>query len=277
MQNFYAGKWVLVTGASSGIGLALAHRLRALGANLLLVARNQDRLEAATEQIRQLKVVTNEVGNPQVCCCDLDISDYDSVQQKLPPLLAQYPLDLLINNAGVVSCARFEDLEPDQFRDNLSINFLGQVWVTQQVLKFMRGRGHGWIVNIASMAGVIGLAGYTAYGASKHALVGFSDSLRNELAGGSVGLTLVLPSDVDTPQLAQENQTKPAANRAISGKVAPLNAGQAAERILVAVAAGKSELVLAPASGRISLFLYRLMPSLARRVIDSAAKPHNKK
>lgn len=271
MSTYYSGKTVLVTGASSGIGMALSRQLAKEGAKLVLIARNIDALNS-------LKMELDEIAS--IAVYTLDISDSTAVKIFASEVDIG-SIDILINNAGIVCCDHFENLSEDDFRSMIHTNYLGQVWMTKAILPAMKARSSqhrnkGQIVNIASMAGVIGIAGYTAYSASKYALVGFSESLRNELAGTGIELTLVLPSDVDTPQFHQENLTKPEATKALSGSIQPISAELAASKVLLAVKKSKHELVLSPASGRLSLWLCRVFPKLSRKIMDNKTIPFNR-
>ena len=266
MSNYFQGKTVLITGASSGIGAALCRALAQKGANLILIARQAAPLEALANELQEIT---------QTQAISLDISDELAVNQ-LANNINLNAIDILINNAGIAHCARFEGLYQTDFRSMIDVNYLGQVWMTRLLLPIMKENGEGQIINIASMAGVLGLAGYTGYGASKYALVGFTEALRNELSGSNVSLTLILPSDVDTPQLEREEAGKPAATQALSGKVKPLSAKQAAAQILLAIEKRRREAVVSPLSGRILLRLCRLFPGISKTILDAITRPHNK-
>lgn len=264
MSTNFQGKTALITGASSGIGEALSRLLASQGAKLILVARN---LEALTQLKEQL--------DSNVRIYSVDIRS-ESAVQKFNREIADVQIDILVNNAGIACCDHFDNLTSDDFRGMMETNYLAQVWMTQAILPAMKKRGSGQIINIASMAGAIGMAGYTAYSPSKFALVGFSESLSNELAGTGVKLTLVLPSDVDTPQFHAENQTKPAATKALSGTVHPITAEQAAKKIVQAVSTSSRHLVLSPASGRLLFWLCRLFPTISRKIMDNKTAPLNR-
>ena len=262
MTSYFQGKTVLITGASSGLGAALASSLAQLGANLLLVARNTDALNTLKTEL---------AAKTKVDVYGLDISDEPAVEQFASGMdLSQ--IDILINNAGIFCCDHMENLSSADYRSMIETNYLGQLWITRALLPELKAKKSAQIVNVASMAGAIGIAGYTAYSPSKFAMVGFTESLRNELAGTGVKVMLVLPSDMDTPQFHQENQTKPAVTKALSGTIKPISAGNAASRILKAVERRKTELVISPLSGHILLWLYRAFPSISRTLIDQKIK-----
>jgi len=266
VSNYFQGKRVLITGASSGIGAALSRKLAHQGANLTLVARNVEALSGLKNSI--------EVTGAKINIVPLDISDCQAVTEAMSSI-PETPVDILINNAGIACCDRFENLGYDDFDAMMKTNFLGQVSMIRAVLPTMKSEGAGHIVNIASMAGLLSIAGYTAYGASKSALIGFNDCLRNELAGSPIRLTLVLSSDVDTPQYYQESKTRPAANAALSGSIKLLSSEEAANRILYGVQKYKKELVVSPLSGRIMLAMARRFPSIGKAVMDQIAKKYN--
>ena len=128
------------------------------------------------------------------------------------------------------------------------------------------------IVNVTSLAGLFGIVGYTAYAASKAAMIAFNDSLRNELAGSSIAVTNIVPSDIDTPMRTEENKTKPEACRAVSGLVKPMPVEAAVESMLTGIAKQKREVLIVPFSSRLTVALARTFPGLFRVIIDRIAR-----
>lgn len=266
MSTHFSGKTVLITGASSGIGKALSHLLAQQGANLILVARTMDALN-------QLKHELDSATNIKLY--PLDISDEHAVKT-LASNIDISGVDVLVNNAGIACCDRLENLSETDYRDMINTNYLGQVWMTRAILPGMRSRNRGQIINIASMAGVIGITGYSAYSASKYALVGFTESLRNELSATGIKVSLVLPSDIDTPQLAKENQTKPDATKALSGNIKALTPEAAAQKIVEGIIRQKQIIAVSPLSGRFALFVHRIFPGLSKGWMDKIVKNSSK-
>ena len=197
IKNF-AGKLCVVTGGSSGIGLAIAEKLAAQKARLLLVARDEAALQQAAAHLRQL-------GAAEVATVSIDVASDEQMQRLAPAIAAMAPAaDLVINSAGIVSAGMVHEVPLEEWRRLHEVNVLGVVRVLGAVLPAMlarsaRGEGGGQIVNIASAAGLVGFAGLGAYAGTKAAVVGFSESLRSELSGAGIGVTTVCPGFVKTP------------------------------------------------------------------------------
>jgi all-trans-retinol dehydrogenase (NAD+) len=179
------GATVAITGAGSGIGLGLAREAAARGASVVLWDRDTAALDAAVASIPGAR--------GQV----VDVTDRDGVHAAAEEA---GPVDVLVNNAGVVSGKHLVDLTEADVRRTFEVNTLALYWVTQAFLPGMLRRDRGRVVTIASASGLIGVARLTDYSASKWAAVGFDESLRVELAGlGSrVRTTVVCPYYIDT-------------------------------------------------------------------------------
>jgi 3-dehydrosphinganine reductase len=176
-------------------------------------------------------------------------------------------LDLVVNNAGIAHAARFEDTGLDVFRRVLDVNFLGTVHVTRAALPTLRAQGHGHVVNVSSLAGLIAIYGYAAYAPSKFAVTAFSEVLRQELRPYGIGVSVCFPPDTDTPQLAAENRTKPPETRAIAGNAALLSAESVADALLDGVARGRFWIVPGRAA-RLVAWASRIAPGVARAIVD---------
>jgi len=200
----YIDKSVLITGGTSGIGLELARILAARGARLFLFNRSQDNLIKTINDLQTIQAGEYH-GIPT------DVSDANQVAQSVKQVIEMGGVpDLLINCAGAAHPGYVQDLDLEIFRWMMDVNYFGAVFVTKAVLPGMIARQSGYIVNIASLVAVVGIYSYTAYGASKFALRGFSDALRMEMKPHGIQVSIVYPADTDTPQLAYENQYKPA-------------------------------------------------------------------
>jgi all-trans-retinol dehydrogenase (NAD+) len=185
---------MLVTGAGSGLGRLIAQRAAAQGANLVLWDLDHERLELVE---RQLRTPTTTSVHAMV----VDVSDRPAVAAAAATLRAlSVPVDILVNNAGIVSGRRLLDLTDEQIQATFAVNVLALYWTTRAFLPDMVARRRGHIATIASAAGLVGVSRQTDYAASKHAAVGFDESLRYELRrmAPSIVTTVVCPFYVDT-------------------------------------------------------------------------------
>lgn len=192
--GMFAGRNAIVTGASSGIGRDLATMLASQGANVALVARR-------AQLLRDLADELTEFGGealPIVC----DVTDQLQVDQAVAEACDEFgTVDIVVNNAGVLIPSSFSEASVEDFRRMMDVNFFGTVHMTRAVLPIMQDACRGNVVNIASIAGRRGGATLSGYSASKFALIGFTESLRVELFGSGVTVSLVVPASVDTEML----------------------------------------------------------------------------
>jgi 3-dehydrosphinganine reductase len=207
----FEGKIALITGGSSGIGMALAKQLAAQGARVWITGRRKDVL---TDAGAELQLATGCTCNQFVA----DVTDTARVEELVAEVTHRDGVpDLVINSAGITQPGYVQELGLDVFHQMMEVNFFGTVNVVKAVLPGMMARGSGHIVNISSGAGFIGLFGYSAYGASKYAVRGFSDILRAEMKPHGIRVSVVFPPDTDTPQLAYELPFKPYETKALTG------------------------------------------------------------
>jgi 3-dehydrosphinganine reductase len=227
----FEGKTVLITGGSSGIGLALAQLLAQSGARLWLLARRESELASANKQL------FNPADHHTIAA---DVSDRKQVESAIKKIEGENGVpDLVINSAGVTHPGYVQDIPIEIFHEMIEINYLGTVHIVKAVLQGMIARRSGRIVNICSSSGFIGVYGYTAYGASKYAVRGFSDVLRSELKPLGIGVSIVFPPDTDTPQLAYENKFKPFETKQLTGTANVLSPQVVAREILRGLQRGR--------------------------------------
>ena len=185
------GKVAVVTGASSGIGEAIAVRLAQAGASVVLTGRDEARLQAAAARCPGGKAWSFPA----------DVTDEAQVATLAAAVHARHgAIDILVNNAGVVMSGLLVDVEPADWRRLFDLNVLGVVHGCRAFLPKMIERGQGGhVVNMASVAGIVGPSGMSTYAATKFALAGLTESLRAELRRHRIGVSLICPSYVDTP------------------------------------------------------------------------------
>ncbi len=228
---------VVITGGSSGIGLATDMEFARRGAHLTLIARGAERLaEAETKVTRAGASVARLVS--------VDVSDQVAVQEAIAlAATAMGPVDVLVASAGIARPGRFVELDDAIFRSMMDVDYFGTLWPIRAVAPSMMARRTGSIVGVSSAAGLVGVFGYTAYGAAKFAVRGLLEALRAEMKPHGVHVGCVYPPDVDTPQLADENRFKPAETKAISGSIKPLDPATVAASIIAGIEHRRFEIV----------------------------------
>jgi len=259
LARHFAGKHVVVTGASSGIGLALARKLAALGAHVTILARKRDALDAAAAAIDAGK---HESALP---CLALtcDVAEPDQVARAFEAMSqADRTPNVIVNSAGISIPGYFEQQSMDVFERLMQVNYFGTLHMIKEALPSMKARRDGQIVNVSSVAGFLGVFGFAGYAASKFAVWGLSEALRGELRPLGIKVSVVCPPDTDTPQLRRENEIKPAETKAISGSVKLMSADQVADAILKGMA--RRRFAIVPGLGS---KMVRLVVGLARPLV----------
>jgi short-subunit dehydrogenase len=200
-----AGQRVLITGASSGIGAALARTLASQGTVVGLIARRAERLEAVLADCRRSSPAS------QMWVADLADTAYAD-QLALQAWDELGGIDTLVNNAAVPKRRTVADLNPAEVETVMRVNFFAPMRLTLAVLPRMLARGHGAIVNVSSVGGRLGIIHEAAYCASKFALCGWSESMAVDLHGTGVSVKLIQPGPVDTEIWDQPDNDDPLYN-----------------------------------------------------------------
>lgn len=247
---------VLVTGGTSGIGLAFARTALQRGARVSAIARNRQQLGA-------------DGADAAIRFVPADVADVAALSAAVGACAAAHgPVTVLVTSAGVVRPGYFLDLPPDEFETQMRVNYFGTMYSVRAVLPGMLAAGAGTIVGISSAAGLVGVFGYSAYSPTKFAVRGLLETLRMELRPRGVHVAICYPPDVDTPMLAAEAPFKPRELVALSGTIKPLSAQQVADKLADGIA--RRQAVIIP--DRQTAALRRLMgmvPGLANRYMDS--------
>lgn len=245
-------KVVVITGASSGIGALVARLLSEQGAIPVLMARSSERLSS----------IGAKLSGPHKLIV-VDVTQTDQVHHAMSQVIEQYGrIDVLLNNAGYGKFESILDMSIDEYSAMMDVNYMGTVRCTKAALSYMLSKGEGQIVNVASMAAKIGTAQSTSYTATKHAVYGFSNSLRQELRGTGITVSTVNPGPIDTPFFELADPT---------GKyVANINwfmmKPEHVARKMVRLIERKQEEINLPRLAAIGIRFYQLFPRLADKL-----------
>ena len=260
-----AGRSVILTGASEGIGRALALELAARHARLALAARDRDRLESLAQECRgrggEAVAIPTDVANEHDC---------DWLVQET--VKAFGGIDVLVHNAGITMWSRFDEMKDLGIYEALMrVNYLGPVQLTAHALPHLK-QSRGLIVAVASLAGMTGVPERTGYAASKHAMIGFFDSLRIELAGSGVDVSVIAPdfvvSEIHKRAIGPDGQ--PLGNSPMQqSKI--MTAAECAARIVRAIEK-RERLVLMSTRGQLGRWLKILAPSWIDRIAARAIR-----
>jgi len=260
---YYKDKVVWITGASSGIGESLAYALNKKQARLILSARR-------TEELQRVK--DNCQGDPDnIVILPLDLADDSVMTDKAEEAKKAFgQIDILINNGGISQRALALDATRQSVRQLMDINFFGTIALTKAVVPGMIEQGHGHVIVMSSVMGKIGTRYRSAYAASKHALHGWFDCLRQEVQQKGIDVTLVCPGYVKT------NVTKNALkadgtklNEMGDAHKKAMSSDQFAEKLLPKISAGKQEIYIG--GKEISaVYLKRFFPKLLNKILMRA-------
>jgi len=258
-MKYYQNKKIWITGASSGIGRALAIELSRHGAFILLSARSIDKLKETQSQLadpQQSEIVALDMSLPEQIA---EVTEQVKHQHK--------QIDILINNAGISQRSLTVDTEMDVYHRLMNINYFGVIQMSKILLPHMIAKGTGQIVTITSVNGKLGSYMKSGYAGSKHALHGFFDSLRAEIDGSGVDITLITPGYVQsnismnaltkdgTPQQSMDSNTA----KGIPAEVF-------AKRAVKQIAKSKAEIIIAGGIETLGLYMKRFWPGMLRKL-----------
>lgn len=256
----FKNKIVWITGASSGIGEALTEQLIREGAKVIISSRRKEVLEEIRDRF--------PARRDDIHVLPLDLADIPGMEAKGLEALSFYGhIDYLINNGGISQRALVADMKMDVLEQIMNVNFMGTAAVTKSVLPSMIDRKSGHIVVISSVMGKFGTQLRSGYSASKHALQGFFDSLRNEVYKDNIKVTIICPGYVRTnvsinavtADGSKHGVMEPGQEHGISPEVC-------AEKILSAVSKGKNE-VLIGGKEILGVYLKRFVPNLFMKIL----------
>lgn len=257
--SYFQNKLVIVTGGSSGIGQAMARQLAEAGAHVWIWARREAQLRETLSMLG---------GSGKHAYQVVDVGERKQVETALERIREEAGApDIVINNAGITYPQYIEKIPIELFEQINKTNYLGTVYLTQLVLPEMLARGSGHIVNVSSTAGFIGAFGFSAYGATKFAVRGYSDVLRSEMKYRGIRVSILFPPDTDTPMLKAENEYKPFESKEISGSAGMLSADAVAKAALQGIARNQY-LILPGFNNRLFFWLNSVLGGLVYPIMD---------
>ncbi len=259
MKNTLTGKIALITGASSGIGAETAKKLAALGAKVLLIGRNKERLEAVSEQIRDIGGVSEIFS--------IDVGDFKAVKEMAEKIKKGIGIpDIIFNNAGGGKWRFIEEAEYQDAIDMINAPYLGAFFVTKAFMPELLTKNSGYILNMTSFAAKIPFSGATSYIASRKAMIGFHEALTADLHGTGIKTSLVYFAKVKSPFWDHNPESEGRVPHA--QKLIPIiTTEEAAETILDGILKNKKE-ITKPFMIKIILFLTYLIPFVTRFIMN---------
>lgn len=243
---------MIITGASSGIGESTARMVAKRGAKVVLSARRKEKLE----------LLSNELKDSFVVCTD--VTQEKSVENLVNQTLEKYGrIDVLINNAGLLLHKPIVESSLSEIKAVMETNFFGAVLCTRAVVPIMKRQGKGTIMNVASISGLISFENLGYYGASKFALVGFSESLRQELISEGIFVSVICPGIVNTPM------TKAILDEALARgrRAVAISPEKVASKILTAIEKRKTK-VFVPWSTHLLYWFYFFFQKFAEWIVS---------
>ena len=258
-SSYFKDKVIIITGASSGIGLASAKLFASLGARLSLAARSIDRLESLAREI-------SPDPESRVLCVKTDVSVEEDCRNLIEKTVAKFGgIDILVNNAGISMRAMFRDLDLSVIKSLMDVNFWGTVYCTKYALPYLL-EAKGSVVGVISIAGYAGLPGRTGYSSSKYAIRGFLDTLRIEHLYDGLHVMIFAPgftaSNVRNAALTADGSRQGKTPRD-EGKM--MTAERCAEYLAKGLRKRKSEMILTPV-GKATVLLHNIFPRLTDRL-----------
>ena len=252
-------KVVIITGGSSGIGLACAEAFGQRGATIIVTGRNTKRLEEAAERLQAKSIRIHTI--------EADAASEADNQRVVEETISRFgAIDILVNNAGISMRALFEDLQLDVFRQVMDINFYGTVYATKYALPHILA-SRGSIIGVSSINGFRGTPARTAYTASKYAMQGFMEALRTEVMKRGVHVLVACPgftaSNIRNAALTANGRQQGESPRD-EGKM--MTAEEVAESIVKATQKRKRDLVLTT-EGKLAVFLNKWAPGLMDSIV----------
>ncbi|MET0391527.1 MAG: SDR family oxidoreductase [Chitinophagaceae bacterium] len=263
----YRNKVVVITGGSSGIGLALAHAFVKQGSNITLVARDAEKLARARLELEQQLAGSSAI----IHIVPADVSDKDSITAAIQSIGDRFEqIDVLINCAGITSCGRFTDQPLADLEKVMQTNYLGALYASRAAWPYLK-KAKGQLSFVSSVAGYMGLIGYSSYAPSKFALTGLAECLRMEGCDDGIRVSVIYPPDTDTSMLAHEKKHGLPETLALSENIRALSPDRVAAAYLRGLQRGRFD-IYCDGQSRPLRWLKTIWPGLFYHLTDRVVK-----
>ena len=268
----FKGKVAIIPGGSKGMGKATAKLFVEKGGSVCIIARGMEALKETQDECNKLK--SEESQFVEIISCDTKDMD------KLKPLITEFIKnhkvpDYLFNFVGYAYVQYFEKLTLDNFKNNMDVNYYGQLVPTLIVLPYFLEAKEGYITFTSSIMGFMAIMGYTTYVPSKYAIFGLAEVLRHELLPYKIKVSILFPTDTDTPGLAEENIIKPEECKIISETGTLMTAEDVAKEFINGILEERFEIL--PGEAAVQIKEMRENPDQLRGVLDSLYKRARRK
>lgn len=271
MKILYRNKIVVITGGSSGIGLAVAKDFAGKNANVIIISRNAEKLEAAKKSIGV--VYPNAVVDTVIA----DVAISDQITRAINTIDGKYgTIDVLINCAGISSCKRFKDHSNYQLEKEMQVNYMGAVYASKAAWAYLK-KSKGQLSFVSSVAGYIGVIGYSSYVPTKFAMRGLAECLRYEGKDDGIKVSVIYPPDTDTPMMENTRANSIPETRALSKNIRLKTAEEVATIYLRGLEKNKFE-IYCDFESRMIRWIKNNFPSLTYYISNAIiSKPTKKK
>ncbi|MCU0326098.1 MAG: SDR family NAD(P)-dependent oxidoreductase [Spirosomaceae bacterium] len=263
-------KNVVITGGSSGIGLATAKEFARFGANLFILARGEAGLQKAKTELLQ------QFGTSiKVEIFPVDVSNQSDIQHVIDYIGTKSGIDVLINNAGLGGHVRFEEVPLERLQNTMNINYWGAVYATKAAWQYLKASG-GNLAFVSSLAGYTGIYGFSNYSPTKFALTGLAEVLRMEGKDHGIGVTVLYPPDTDTPMMSDERRTPIPETVALSNGAKLVSPEVVAQRFISGIQQDRFE-VLCNTQSHLVRILRGTIPRVYFWILDQIVEKDRKK
>ena len=255
-------KLAVLVGGTEGIGLALAKECLSEGMDVVVASRSQKKQTSAVETLKSL-ASDGQIVESQT----IDITSFEGTRSVVEQVVEKYGApDLLVNSAGIAHPRYIGDISESEIDQMIDLNFRGTVYLCRHFVPYMEKKKSAQILNVSSVAGYVGLFGYTTYCGSKSAVIAFTEALREELIHTGVQVSILCPPNTKTPGLDKENKKKPKEVLATEEKVKVLEPEEVARYTMKKLSSGKF-MIIPTMDSQLAFYLKRYAPFILRQFV----------